>query len=79
MICLLLCTHVGRSIWATDELPFALELCVVLRRGQRRERTYGLVFAISSLDYEAFEFGKIFGGEGQCHRFAAFHGLAVER
>jgi len=75
----MLCTHVGRSIWATDEFPFALELCIVLGCGQRRERAHGLVIAISSLNHEAFEFGEVFGGEGQRHCFAAFHGLAVKR
>jgi len=74
----MLCTHVGWSIWATEELPFAFELCVVLRRGKGRERTNGLVFVVSSLDYETFEFGKVFGGESQRYGFAAFHGLAVD-
>lgn len=75
----MLCTHVGRTIWATDELPFALELWVVLGRGQGRERTNGLLVTVSSLDYEAFEFGKVFGGKSQRYGFTAFHGLAVQR
>jgi len=75
----MLCTHVGRSIWATNELPFAFELWVVFGCGQGRKRTNWLLVTVSSLDYEAFEFGKVFGGKSQRYRFTAFHRLAVER
>jgi len=73
----MLYTHVGWSVGATEKLPFALELGIVLGRGQGSERTDGLVITVSSLDYEAFEFRKIFGGERQRYRFTTFHGLAV--
>lgn len=73
------CTHVWRSVRATDHLPLALELWVVLGRWQGRERAHGLVAAVPSLDHEAFEFGEVFGGNRQRYRFAGSHGLAVGR